>query len=170
LLVLASFFLLRAICVQLLPSFSYDEFTHLINLSVGIGILAIAIYGWIGIIGIILGWIFCHIFGGEYTLLECLYFGFIHGFTTYISVLVWQWYFRINNAFEGLTSRLLVYLALIFAVISTFFRSLCIGSIDPIESFPLIFFIGIVGDLFGSFLVFYAVKGCLSLYREFAQN
>ena len=164
------FFLVRTVCVQLLPAFSYDEFIHLLNLPVGISLLATVIYGWIAILGIVLGYLFCHVFGGEYTLLESLNFGIISGFTCYISVLVWQWHFRINNAFEGLTARLLVYLALIFAVISTFFRSIYIGSINPIESLPVIFFIGIVGDLLGSFADFYMIKGGIHFYKRFVKN
>ena len=164
------FFLVRTVCVQLLPAFSYDEFIHLLNLPVGISLLATIIYGWIAILGIILGWIFCHVFGGEYTFLECLNFGLISGFTSYISVLVWQGCFRINNAFEGLTSRLLICLALIFAVISTFFRSIYIGSINPIESLPVIFFVGIVGDLLGSFIDLYAIKGGVYFYKRFVKN
>jgi hypothetical protein len=165
-----AFFLVRTFCVQLLPAFSYNDFIHLLNLPVGIGLLATIIYGWIAILGIILGWIFCHVFGSEYTFLECLYFGFISGFTSYISVLIWQWCFCINNAFEGLTSRLLVYLALIFAVISTFFRSIYIGSIDPLESFPLIFLISIIGDLMGAFANLYAIKGGMYLYKQLVKK
>jgi hypothetical protein len=164
------FFIVRTVCVKLLPTFSYNEFIHLLNLPVGISLLATVIYGWIAILGIILGYLFCHVLGGEYTFLECLNLGLISGFTSYISVLVWQWYFRINNAFEGLTVLLLVYLALIFAVIATFFRSIYIGSIDPMESLPLIFFIGIVGDLSGSFANLYAIKGGMFFYKQFAKN
>ena len=165
-----SFFLVQMICIQLLPDFSYNKFIHLLNLPVGISLLATIIYGWIAIPGIILGWVFCHIFGGEYTFLESINFGLIAGFTSYISVLIWQWIFGINDAFEGLTSRLLICLALIFTVISTFFRSIYIDSIDPIKSFPLIFFIGIVGDLLGAFLDLYAIKGGIYLFRRFAKN
>jgi hypothetical protein len=165
-----SFFLVRTVCVQLLPEFAYNEFIHLLNLPVGISLLATVIYGWIAIPGIILGWVFCHIFGGEYTFLECLNFGLIAGFTSYISVLIWQWLFHINNAFEGLTSRLLVCLALIFVVISTFFRSIYIDSIDPIESFPLIFFISVVGDLLGAFMNLYTIKGGMYFYKQFVKN
>jgi hypothetical protein len=142
----------------------------LLNLPVGISLLATIIYGWIAIPGIILGWIFCYFFGGEYTFLECLNFGLIAGFTSYISVLAWQWLFHINNAFEGLTSRLLIFLVLIFSVISTFFRSIYIDRIDPIESFPLIFFIGIVGDLLGASIDLYAIKGGMYFYKQFVKN
>lgn len=164
------FFLVRTVCVQLLPEFSYNEFIHLLNLPVGISLLATVIYGWIAILGIVLGYLFCHVFGGEYTFFESLNFGIISGFTCYISVLVWQWHFRINNAFEGLTARLLVCLALIFAVISTFFRSIYIGSINPIESLPVIFFVGIVGDLLGSLIDLYVIKGGIYFYKRFIQN
>jgi hypothetical protein len=85
-------------------------------------------------------------------------------------VLIWQWLFHINNAFEGLTSRLLVCLALIFAVISTFFRSIYIDGIDPTESFPLIFFISVVGDLLGAFMNLYTIKGGMYFYKQFAKN
>ena len=161
-----TFFLFRVICVQLLSAFSYNEFVYLINLPVGISLLATVICGWIAIFGIILGWILSYAFGGEGTFLESLYFGIIYGFTTYISVLVWQWFFHINHALDGLTSRLLIYLAIIFAVISTFFRSIYIDSIDPTKSFLLIFFIGIVGDLLGSFTVLYTIKGGMYFYKQ----
>ena len=140
------------------------------NLPVGICLLAAIIYGWIAFLGIVLVHIFYHFIGGEFTVIESLNFGITSGFTCYISVLVWQWYYRINDAFEGLTARLLVFLVPIFAVISTFFRSIYIGSIDPLEMFPFIFFIGIIGDLLEFFANLYAIKGGMYLYKQCANN
>lgn len=57
-----TFFLVRTACVQLLSAFSYNEFIHFLNLPVGICLLAAIIYGWIAILGIVLGWIFAMFF------------------------------------------------------------------------------------------------------------
>ena len=164
------FFLFRMFCIQVLPQLSYDEFTHLFYLPAGIRLLAVAIYGWIGILGIMLGWVFCHIFGGEKTLSECLYYGFISGFTVYISMLIWQRHYRINDNFEGITSLLAVYLVFICALISSLIRYIYLASIDPLTSFIMVFAIGFVGDILGSFFVLYAIKGGLYFYRQFVKH
>jgi len=164
------FFLFRTFCIQVLPQLSYDEFTHLVYLPAGVRLLAVAIYGWIGILGIMLGWLFCHVFGGEKTLLECLYYGFISGFSAFIAVLMWQRHYRVNDVFEGITSRLVVYLVLMCAVISSLIRYVYLASIDPLTSFLTVFFIGCIGDILGSFIVLYAIKGGLHFYSQFVKK
>ena len=153
----------------ILPSFEYQDFHIQISLAGSIRLLAVAIYGWIGVFGIVLGWFFGYLYGVEKTLMECLYFGFISGFAAFISVLIWQWYFRINNAFEGLTSLLAIYLVFICALISSLIRYIYLASIDPLTSYLMVFAIGFVGDILGSFFVLYAIKGGLYFYRQFVK-
>ena len=144
--------------------------THWIYLPAGIRILAVAIYGWVGVVGIMLGWVFCHIFGGEKTLSESLYFGFISGFSAYLSLLVWQWYFQINSSLDSITSRLAVYLVLICAFVSTLIRYAYLFSIDPLTPFFQVFTIGLIGDIVGSFIVLYMIKGGLYMLRQFSKH
>jgi hypothetical protein len=164
------FYLVQSFNTSLLSSISYNEFTYLIYLPAGIVILAVAIYGWIGILGITLGWVFCHLYNNEKTLLQCLELGLTFGVTAYTSLLIWQWYHNINNYLDDLTSRLVISLVLISAVVSAFIRYVVSVSIDPQTPFLLVFSIGMIGDLSGSFIVLYAIKGGIIFFRRFSKH
>jgi hypothetical protein len=161
------FFLVRTLSIKIFSFSALDDLTHFIYLPAGIRLLAVAIYGWIGILGIMLGWFFCHIFAGEKTLLQGLCLGFVSGCTAYISLRVWQQFFRINNAFQGLTSQLAIYLVLISAVISALVRYFYLNHFDSLTPFLEVFLIGLTGDILGSFIILYCIKGILYLKRLF---
>ena len=154
----------------MLPQFFYYELTHLIYLPAGIRLLAVAIFGWVGILGIMLGWVLCGVFDGETTLLQSLSIGFISGFSAYFSVLMWQWYFQIGNSLDSITSRFAVYLVLICAFVSTLIRYAYLFSIDPLTPFLPVFTIGLIGDIVGCFIVLYMIKGGLYMLRQFSKH
>jgi hypothetical protein len=131
--------------------------------------LAVAIYGWIGVVGIIFGWVLCHVFGGEKTLFEAIFYGAISGFAAYCSLFFWQCQFQINNSLDSITSRFAVYLVLISAFVSTLIRYAYLFSIDPLTPFLPVFTIGLIGDIVGCFIVLYLIKGGLYLYRQFSK-
>ena len=160
------FFLFRTLSIQVLEDHAYDDLTRIIYLPAGIRLLAVAIYSWIGILGIMLGWVFCYLHGEERTLLESLNLGLVSGATAYASFLVWRWYYKINSALEGLTSKLAISLVLISAVISAFIRYVYLNSVDPITPFLTVFMIGFCGDILGSFIVLYAMKGGIYVFRR----
>jgi len=83
---------------------------------------------------------------------------------------LWQWYYNISNAFEGLTTRLAISLAIISAIISAFIRYVVRASADPQTPFFAVFSIGLIGDLLGSLIVIYLLKGGIYCYRQFAKN
>lgn len=162
-----TFFLLRTFSIKIFSFTGLDDLTYLIYLPAGIRLLAVAIFGWIGILGIMLGWFFCHVFGGEKGLFECLFIGFISGLVAYISFRVWQVCFNINSALDGLNSRLAIFLILISAVISSYTRFLYLNIVDPLTTFMPTFLVGLSGDIFGAFIVLYFIKGLLYLTRRF---
>jgi hypothetical protein len=98
-----------------------------------------------------------------------LYFGFVSGFSAYLSLLIWQWYFQINNSLDSITSRLAIYLVLIFALISSLIRCIYLIFMDPQIPFFTVFTIGLIGDIVGCFIVLYLIKGGLYLYRQFSK-
>lgn len=154
--------------MHVLAIHSYDDLTHLIYLPAGIRLLAVAIYGWIGVLGIILGWVLCHLYGNEKTLLECIFLGCLSGVTAYVSLLIWQWHYKINTSLEGLTSKLAISLVMISALISALVRYVYLQSIDPFTPFLSVFLIGLCGDILGSFLILYAIKCGMYVLRRFA--
>ena len=85
-------------------------------------------------------------------------------------MLIWKYHYRINDNFEGITSLLAVYLVFICALISSLIRYIYLASIDPLTSFIMVFAIGFVGDILGSFFVLYAIKGGLYFYRQFVKH
>ena len=162
------FFLFRTLSLQMLTNHSYDDLTRLVYLPAGIRLLAVAIYGWIGILGIMLGWVFCHLYGEERTLLECIFLGLLSGATAYVSLRIWQWYYKINNSLGGLTSRLAISLVMISALISALVRFAYLHSVDPLTPFLSVFLIGLCGDILGSFVVLYVIKGGIYTLRRLA--
>ena len=159
----------ECLALQCYRNFSIKN-AHLIYLPAGIRLLAVAIYGWIGVVGIIFGWVLCYVFGGEKTLFEAIFYGSISGFAAYLSLFLWQCQFQINNSLDSITSRFAIYLVLISAFISTLIRYAYLFSIDPLISFFPVFTIGLIGDIVGCFIVLYMIKGGLYLYRQFSQH
>ena len=157
---------MRMLSIKALSHENYDDLAQFIYLPAGISLLAVAIFGWIGILGITVGWVFCYLFLEERTLLECIYLGLLSGSTAYIALLFWQWYFNINTTLEGLTPRLAIALVLISAVISASIRYIYLDGVDPLTPFLSVFLIGLCGDITGSFIVLYAIKGIVYLLRR----
>lgn len=158
---------MRMLSIKALSHAAYDDLTQFIYLPAGIRLLAVAIFGWMGILGITIGWVFCYIFFEERTLLGCIYLGLLSGSTAYVALLFWQRYFNINSALEGLTSRLAIALFLISAVISASIRYIYLNGVDPLTPFLSVFLIGLCGDIIGSFIVLYAIKGIIYLLRRY---
>jgi len=95
-----------------------------IYLPAGVRLLAVSIFGWVGIFGILLGWILCYLLMGEQTFLESVGLGLLSGVTAYLALWVWKWHYEIDNAFEKITSRLVISLVFISALISALVRFL----------------------------------------------
>jgi hypothetical protein len=159
---------MRTLSIHTFSHIAYDDLTQLIYLPAGIRLVAVAICGWVGVLGIMLGWVFCHLYGDEKTFLECLLLGLISGSTAYAALLFWQLCYKIDYALEGLTSKLVIALVLITAVFSAFVRYVYLSSIDPTIPFLSVFFIGLCGDILGSFIVLYAIKGVVYLLKRYS--
>ena len=67
------FFITRQINLQVLHFSVHHDLAHIIYLPAGIRLLAVLLFGWLGIFGILIGWIFCYFFAHEKTLLECIF-------------------------------------------------------------------------------------------------
>lgn len=94
----------------------------LIYLPAGVRLLAVSILGWMGVFGILLGWILCYLLLGEKTFLESVGLGLLYGVTAYFALWVWKWYYEIDDTFEKITSRLVIYLVFVSALISALIR------------------------------------------------
>jgi hypothetical protein len=163
------FFLVRTLNLALFSSIDEDDLTHLVYLPAGIRLLAVAIYGRLGILGILFGWFLCYFFEDNKTLLESLCLGLISGLTAYLALQIWQKIFQIKDNLNGLTSRLAIFLVLISAVFSAFIRYLYLYSIDPLTPFGAVFLVGLTGDILGAFIVLYFIKLMIYL-RKYAQS
>lgn len=163
------FFLVRTLNLALFSSIDEDDLTHLVYLPAGIRLLAVAIYGRLGIVGILFGWFLCYFFEDDKTLLESLCLGLISGLTAYLALQIWQKLFQIKESLDGLTSRLAIILVLISAVFSAFIRYLYLYSIDPLTPFGAVFLVGFTGDILGAFIVLYFIKLIIYL-RKYAQS
>ena len=129
--------------------------------------LAVLLFGPLCVLGIVLGWVFCHLLGGERTLIECLYLGVLSGITAFLSLQWWQWYFRVDDAYSALSARLLISLVLVSSFIATVIRFMVFYLSDPETPFLSVFLIGFVGDVIGTFLVLYLLRISLMLRRAF---
>lgn len=159
------FFLLRLISLHALDFFVHNHLTMFIYLPAGVRLLAVSIFGWVGIFGILLGWILCYLLMGEQTFLESVGLGLLSGVTAYLALWVWKWHYEINNAFEKITSRLVISLVFISALISALVRFLYLEIQNSETIFMDIFVIGLTGDLLGSFIVLYAIKLVLVMQK-----
>lgn len=153
-----SFFLLRYLSLHVLDFFAHNHLTVLIYLPAGIRLLAVSIFGWLGIFGILFGWILCYLFLEEQTFLESVVLGLLSGLTAYLSLWIWKWHYEIDNAFEKITTSLVISLVLISVLMYSFVRFFYLETQNSETVFVDIFVIGFIGDLLGSFAVLYAIK------------
>lgn len=158
-----AFYIVRTFNIYSFSSLSLDSLTQWIYLPTGIRLLAVVIFGWLGVIGIVLGWIFCHIFGNEKTLYECIFIGVISGLTALSALRIWQIAFNVDQLLSQFNLRLLISLVMVCSFISALVRFAYIYSTDSSASFLNIFTIGFVGDVLGSFIVLYCIKLMLSI-------
>ena len=154
-----SFFIARYINIQVIPFLAFDDLTQLIYLPAGVRLIAVAAFGWFGAAGIVLGWILCHLLGDEKTLLECLFLGIISGITAIASLHIWQILFRVDDVLSQLNLKSLLTLVLVSSFISAIIRFLYIAKWDPTVQFLPIFSIGLIGDISGSLIILYSLKG-----------
>lgn len=102
---------------------------------------------------------------GEQTFLESVGLGLLSGATAYLALWVWKWYYEIDNAFEKITTRLVISLVFICSLISALVRFLYLEIQNAETIFMDIFVIGLTGDLLGSFVVLYAIKLVLVMQK-----
>lgn len=159
------FFLLRLISLYVFDFFVHNHLTMLIYLPAGIRLLAVAVFGWVGILGILLGWFLCYLLMGEQTFLESVVLGLLSGVTAFFSLRVWKWYYAIDNAFEKITLHLVISLVLVSALISALVRYFYFEMQNAETIFTDIFVIGLTGDLLGSFAVLYSIKLALVIQK-----
>jgi hypothetical protein len=164
------FYLTRILSAEMFSYIAYDELTHLVYLPAGIRLVAVIIYRWTGVLGIILGWVFSNILSGEKSLFESLALGLISGLSSYTALLVWQWHYRIGTNLEGLTLRLTIALVLISAAISSCIRYVILVTNDPLTSFFSVFLMGFTADVLGCFFVLYAIKGGFYLFKRYSSH
>lgn len=154
----AVFFISRQINLQAFEFSVHHDLAHIIYFPAGIRLLAVLLFGWLGIFGILIGWIFCYFFALEKTLLECIFLGLISGLTAYASLLVWKFIYRVDHSLVEITARQLFALVLISSGISAFVRFIYIYAQDLSTSFVTIFSVGFIGDIFGTLILFYLIK------------
>ncbi|MBU3587829.1 hypothetical protein ICN30_08280 [Polynucleobacter sp. 31A-FELB] len=155
---------------QVLPFLAFDDLTQFVYLPSGIRLLAVAIFGWLGALGITLGWIFCHVVGGEKTFLECLFIGLISGATAMASWQIWQSFLKIEVDLDNLTLKYLLYLVSISSLVGAVVRYLYIASVDPLAQFWPILTIGLVGDVTGALIVLYLIKAIAWIWNSFSEK
>lgn len=154
----AVFFTCRQINLQSLEFSVDNDLTHIIYFPAGIRLLAVLLFGWLGIFGILIGWIFCYFFAYEKSLLECIFLGLISGFTAYVSLLTWQFIYQINHSLNEMTAMQLLNLVFISSGISALIRFLYIYAQDQSIYFTTIFSVGLIGDILGTLILLYLIK------------
>ena len=143
-----------------------DDLAHVVYFPSGIRLLAVMLFGWLGIVGILIGWIFCYVFAHEKTLLECILLGLLSGFTAYFSYQVWRYFYQIDKTLLEITGKQLFALVFISSGISAFVRFLYIYTQDQDTSFVSIFSVGLVGDILGALFSLYLIKLILYCFRN----
>lgn len=156
-------YIVLTLSIPNLSGLSLDGLTQWVNLSSGIRLLSVVIFGWLGAAGIVLGWVFCHLFDNEKSLYECVVIGIIFGLSALVSLRLWQIAFKVDQALSQMNLRLLISLVLVSSFISALARFAYIYSADSTASFLEIFTIGFIGDVLGSFIVLYCIKLTLSI-------
>jgi len=161
------FFSFRQFNIQVLALSVHSDLTNLVYFPAGIRLLAVLLFNWLGVAGILLGWILCNLLADEKTLLECVFLGLASGLAAWVSLYIWRYFCRIPINLVSLDLEQLLALVLISSVIASITRCLVVYLISGETSLGLIFSAGFIGDVLGTLLIFYVSKFILYLLGFF---
>ena len=161
------FFFFRQFNIQALALSVHSDLTYLVYFPAGIRLLAVLLFNWLGVAGILLGWILCNLLADEKTLLECVFLGLASGLAAWVSLYIWRYFCRIPINLVSLDLEQLLALVLISSVIASITRCLVVYLISGEASLGLIFSAGFIGDVLGTLLIFYVSKFILYLLGFF---
>jgi hypothetical protein len=162
-----AFFAMRQLNIQVSAFSVHSDLTNLVYFPAGIRLLAVLLFNWLGVAGILLGWILCNLLAQEKTLLECIFHGLASGLAAWVSLFIWQHFYRITGNLATVDLQKLLSLVLISSIIGSVVRCLVLWLTTTEADFVLIFSAGFIGDILGTFSVLYAAKFIAYLGRSF---
>jgi hypothetical protein len=162
-----AFFAMRQLNIQASTLSVHSDVTNLVYFPAGISLLAVLIFNWLGVAGILLGWILCNLLTQEKTLLECIFHGLVSGLAAWVSLFLWQYYYRITENLVNLDLEKLLSLVLISSIIGSIMRCLVLWLMTAETDFVLIFSAGFIGDILGTFFILYLAKFIAHIGRSF---
>lgn len=97
-------------------------------------------------------------------------YSIISGIVAMSSLQIWQILFRVDDFLSQLNLKNLFSLMLFFSFVSALARYFFIASLDSEALFLPIFSIGLIGDISGSLIILYCLKGGFLLRDHFLRR
>jgi hypothetical protein len=139
--------------------FEYNPSVYWIFLPAGIRMISVFIFGWAGVLGLFIGSV---ITNEEEMSNYVIYLAMISSLAPMFAKRICKWLFNISSTLQGLTGKQLLVFSVVGALANALFSSLHFYVSSVSESFndfaPMF-----VGDLLGTFIILYLVKGLLRL-------
>jgi hypothetical protein len=139
--------------------FEYNPRVYWIFLPAGIRMISVFIFGWAGVLGLFIGSV---ITNEEEMSNYVIYLAMISSLAPMFAKRICKWWFNISSTLQGLTGKQLLVFSVVGALANALFSSLHFYVSSVSESFndfaPMF-----VGDLLGTFIILYLVKGLLRL-------
>jgi len=132
--------------------FSFFEYNHQIFwvfLPAGVRILAVLLFGWNGVAGLLIGSI---ITNDDEHLYHVLMLSAISAFSPMIAIRVCKWHFDISATLEGIKVSQLLQFAVAGSFFNALFSAINFYLLKPSDSFSH-FFPMFIGDVIGSFII-----------------
>jgi len=149
--------------------FTRLEFARGINwiyLPAGVRLLSTLLFGGAGAVGLlIVSWLVCFFYFFPDDYVRSFMGGILAAAAPYLVYRLAEYFFGLHASLANLTPKRLLICILGYGFASPFFHHIWFFVHGDTQDFFSDFFVMFVGDLFGSLIVVYAIKGLLSVHR-----
>ncbi|MBU3581199.1 hypothetical protein ICN19_04100 [Polynucleobacter sp. AP-Capit-er-40B-B4] len=151
--------------IYLLKLFQIHDFLYAIYLLAGFRLLAVILFGWVGVLGIFLGYLLSGYFLRGFDIQDAICLGGLSSIAPYIAYQIWKIILKKTNDFLNVNFIDLFYLIMLSSTISAVFRSSYLIGIDKnVDSSILL--ATFAANVSGSIIFLFGLKALFNLLRR----
>lgn len=142
-----------------------SDFVYSIYWLSGIRLIAVILFGWLGVLGICLGYILGGINIRGFSYQDAISLGVLSSLAPMIAYIIWQKLTRVGNLFENVSFPQLFCLVLLHSVFTALFRNIYFFAMDKPNGYEQIL-LTFSANFLGTFILVYLLKWGKSWHKK----
>ncbi len=155
--------------IYFLSLFKVHDFLYAIYLLAGFRLLAVILFGWLGVFGVFLGYLLSGYFLRGFNIQDAICLGGLSSIAPYIAYNIWKKILNKTNDFLNVNFIDLFYLIMLSSILSAAFRSGYLISFDKNISADILL-TTFSANVSGSILFLFGLKALFNLFRRLLLN